>query len=214
MQLWISSDASYLSASKARSRVAGFHYLSDKPNENAPMKEQTPPLNAPMHVEVSALKMVATAASDAELGAAYANTKLGTCERRTLEEMNHPQVAIKVTPMEIDNATAHGITHESINQKRSKAIDMRYYWLRDQRRLQLFNYYWRKGELNLADYYSKHFPATHHMEQKKIHRVVDVLCQLSMLSLQNKKLTATCLKNDSENSLRNNFRPAKEGHSQ
>ena len=124
--------------------------------------------------------------------------------------MNHPQVAIKGTPMEIDNSTAHGITHESINQKRSKAIDMRYYWLRDQRRLQLFNYYWRKGELNLADYCSKHFPATSHVEQEKTHRIVDGLCHLSMLSLQNvEKLTTACLKNDSENSLRNNFRPAK-----
>ena len=75
---------------------------------------------------------------------------------------------------------------------------MRYYWLRDQRRLQLFNYYWRKGDLNLDDYCSKHFPATHHVEQKKIHRVVDGLCQLSMLSLRNKEKIAGHLNHETK----------------
>ena len=117
--------------SKARNRVTGFHYLSDKPNDNVPIKEQIPPLYAPTHAEVSILKIVATAASNAELGAAYVNTKLGICERRTLEEMNHPQIAIKGTPIEINNSTTYGTIHEYINQKRFKAIDMRYYWLRD-----------------------------------------------------------------------------------
>ena len=68
-----------------------------------------------MHVEVSVLKMVTTATSDAELGAACVNTKLGICERRTLEEMNHLQITIKGTLIEINNSTAHGIMHESIN---------------------------------------------------------------------------------------------------
>lgn len=142
--------------------------------------------------------MVATAASEAELGAAYINTKIGIATRRTLEEMGHPQVAANGTPLEMDNSTAHGIIHESINQKRSKAIDMRYYWLRDQLRLKLFNYYWQKGQMNIADYYSKHFPAPYHMEQKKLHRhqLFDGLCKLCVLFDEHKKCVETASRND------------------
>ena len=202
MQLWISSDASYLTVSKARSRIAGFHYLSDAPNDSIPLSEQKPPINSPTHVEVGALKMVATAASEAELGAACANAKIGIATRRTLEEMGHPQVAANGTPLEMDNSTAHGIMHESINQKRSKAIDMRYYWLRDQLRLKLFNYYWQKGQLNIADYCSKHFPAPYHIEQKKWnrHQLVDGLCKLCVLSDEHKKYIETAYRNNTKKS--------------
>ena len=70
--------------------------------------------------------MVATSASEAELGAAYINTKIVACERITMEEIGHPQVVIKETPLEMDNSTVHGATHESI-KKISKSIDMRCY---------------------------------------------------------------------------------------
>ena len=146
-------------------------------------------INSPALVKVGALKMVATAASETELGAAHINAKIGIALRRTLEEMGHPQAAANGTPLGMDNKTAHGIAHESINQKRSKAINMRYYWLRDQLRIKFFNYYWQKGQLNIADYYCKHFPAPHHIEQKKLrrHLLFDKLCELCLLSNEHKK---------------------------
>jgi len=59
--------------------------------------------------------MVALAASDVELGAAFTNTKIRIYERITLEEIGQLQTAIKGTLIEIDNSTAHSIIHESIN---------------------------------------------------------------------------------------------------
>jgi len=47
-------------------------------------------LNAHIHIEVGVLKIVASAASDAELGASYVDSKIGISERRTLEEIGHP----------------------------------------------------------------------------------------------------------------------------
>ena len=40
MQLWTSSDASYVNVSKARTRVAGFHFLGDAPNDDMSLSEK------------------------------------------------------------------------------------------------------------------------------------------------------------------------------
>ena len=49
-----------------------------------------------------------------------------------------------------------------MKQKRSKAIDMRFYWIRDRVRQGQFRIFWRKGTMNRADYMTKHHPASHH----------------------------------------------------
>jgi hypothetical protein len=43
-------------------------------------------------------------------------------------ELGHKQL---VTPLRTDNSTAFGILNETIKQKRSKSMDMKYYWLQD-----------------------------------------------------------------------------------
>jgi hypothetical protein len=57
------------------------------------------------------------------VGAAFINTQSGTTLWVTLIEVGHKQPA---TPLRTDNSTAFGILNETINQKRSKAMDMRY----------------------------------------------------------------------------------------
>jgi hypothetical protein len=48
--------------------------------------------------------------------------------RVTLTELGHTQ---PLTPLHMDNSTAFRILIETIKQKRSKAMDMRYQWLTD-----------------------------------------------------------------------------------
>jgi hypothetical protein len=76
-----------------------------------------------------------------------------------LEEMGHPQPA---TPVVTDNSTATGIANSTVKQRRSKAIDMRYYWVRDHSDQKQFHIIWKNGKYNMADYVSKHHPAKHH----------------------------------------------------
>jgi hypothetical protein len=76
-----------------------------------------------------------------------------------LEELGHEQPP---TPMVTDNSAASGIANDSVKQRRSKAMDMRYYWIRDRVRQGQFLVYWRRGSTNRADYYTKHHPAKHH----------------------------------------------------
>jgi hypothetical protein len=93
----------------------------------------------------------------------FENTKRATILRTTLEEMGHPQPA---TPVQTDNSTACGIANDNIKQQRSRAIDMRFYWVRDRFNQGQFHIYWGPGKLNLADYYSKHHLPENHQQMR------------------------------------------------
>jgi hypothetical protein len=85
--------------------------------------------------------------------------------RTTLLELVHKQPA---TPLRKDNSTAYGILNETIKQKRSTSMDMKYYWLPDRVRQKQFDVYWRPGKDNLGDYHTKNHPAQHHQDMRPI----------------------------------------------
>jgi len=161
MILHVESDASYLSEPKARSRAAGFFYLSDQcPNITNP-DAPSPKLNGAVLVNSKIMKEVVSSAAEAEFGTLFYNGKEACPLRTLLITLGHPQPP---TPIATDNSTAVGIANDTMTQKRSKAIDMRFYWIRDRVRKGQFIVYWRRGETNRADYFSKHHPPAHHME--------------------------------------------------
>ena len=71
------------------------------------------------------------------------------------------------TPIQTDNSTDEGVINKKVQPKRTKAMDMNLYWLRDRETLKQFRFYWRSGKLNLADYPSKNHPAAHHRSVRK-----------------------------------------------
>jgi hypothetical protein len=85
-------------------------------------------------------KNVVASAAESEVGACFQNAQSGAPLRVTLTELGHIQPA---TPLRTDNSTVLGILNETIKQKRSKAIGMRYRWLTDRVRQQQFDVYWR-----------------------------------------------------------------------
>ncbi len=142
MHLWVESDASYLSETKARSRYAGYHYLSSKPPDpcKAPAADAPQPrLNGPINIPAKILREVVSSAAEAELGGLFYNGKDAVPERITLDALGHPQPP---TPTLTHNSTASGIANDSVKQRRSKAMDMRYYWTRDRARQGHFYVYW------------------------------------------------------------------------
>ena len=158
MILHISSDASYLSEAEARSRVGGFFYLSD-PYDPTDKTAPLPKINGAIHIVSTILQNVMASATEAEVGALFHNAQDACTLRNTLEFLGHPQPP---TPIQTDNAAAEGIVNDTVKQKRSKAIDMRFYWVRDRVRQNQFKIYWQKGAQNRADYFTKHHPASHH----------------------------------------------------
>jgi len=165
MVLWVSSDSSYLSVTGSRSRVGGYHFLGNNPDFTKPLAPQRTFINAPIHVEASILRNVMGAASETEIAGGYVNARMAVELRIMLMEMGHVQPK---TPLELDNTTAFGILTKQIIPKRSKAIDMRFFWLRDRTNQNQFHLYWNKGDDNLADYFTKQHPAQHHKKMRKI----------------------------------------------
>eukprot|EP00956_Cyclotella_meneghiniana_P000475 scaffold553_cov70-Cyclotella_meneghiniana.AAC.1 len=137
MTLAIHSDAGYLNEENARSRAGGHHFLS----EDVPY----PANNGAIYNEASIIKAVMSSASEAKLGALYMNARKGVEIRNMLEEMGHPQPP---TPVQTDNSTADGIINLRVMPKRTKAMDMRFHWLRDRSvNQEQFRFYWRPGAL-------------------------------------------------------------------
>jgi hypothetical protein len=153
MILKIHSDASYLSEAKARSRSGGHFYMGDQ------LSSQTELPNGPILTKSTIMKNVMGAAAEAECGALYDNAKEAVPLRTTLEEMGHKQPP---TPIQVDNSTTNGFANRQIKQKRSKAMDMRFYWIQDRVSQKQFQVYWRPGHTNLADYFTKHHAPAHH----------------------------------------------------
>jgi hypothetical protein len=104
------------------------------------------------------IKNVMASASEAEVAGIYINAREAVPMQKALIEMGHPQPA---TPMKTDNSTATGILNNTIKQKRSKAIDMRFYWLRDRVQQGMFDVYWEPGLNNLANCPTKHHSGKH-----------------------------------------------------
>ena len=69
-------------------------------------------------------------------------------------------------PIQVDNTAVEGFTNKSIKQKRSKAIDIRFYWIQDRCEQGQFKIYWAPGAQNLADYHTKHHPPSHHRKMR------------------------------------------------
>ena len=87
--------------------------------------------------------------------------------------MGHPQPP---THMEVDNETAIGFLKTTMKQKRIKAIDMRFYWVRDRVKQNQFLIYWRPGANNIGDYVSKHHSPAHHQTMRP-KLFVNLVCQ-------------------------------------
>jgi hypothetical protein len=117
MKLHIHSDASYLSVSNAQSRLGGMFFLGNKYPE-----QET--LNGSILNVAAVIKNVVASAAESEVGACFHNAQSGAPLRVTPTELGHTQPP---TPLRTDNSTAFGIVNETIKQKRSKAIDMRYH---------------------------------------------------------------------------------------
>ena len=115
MILHVDSDAAYLVEPKAKSRVAGYFYLSDHPNIT-----QHPTLNGAILVECKTLRHVVSSSAKAEVAGIFHNATTAIPIRHMLQALNHPQPP---TPIKTDNSTALGFIHNNIHTKCFKSSD-------------------------------------------------------------------------------------------
>jgi hypothetical protein len=151
MVLYIQVDASYLSRPNARSVAGGIFYLG---NHNKPEE-----INGLVHAFSTIIPAVMASVAEAEYGGLFLGGQDGEGIRNELTSIGYPQDA---TLMLCDNKCAVGISSDTIKPKRTKSIDMRFHWIRDRIRQGHFRVSWRKGENNLADFFTKALPVHTH----------------------------------------------------
>ena len=166
--LHIHSDASYLFRPRSRSRAGGHYFLGDDlPNMSTP-PTTCPHLNGPIHSIYRIMSNVMISSAKSEISAAYINGQEAVPICTLISKLGNPQPA---TPIQVDNSTADGFANNTIKQKRSKAIDMRFYWICDRTSQGQLLIYWQPGTTNLGDYNTKHHSPAHQqlMQPKYLH---------------------------------------------
>jgi hypothetical protein len=144
-------NTSYQSEHKACSRAGGHMFMAG--NEDIPINN-----GAVLNIS-QIIRAVMSLAAEAELGALFIKAKTAVSMQCTLKEMGHPQPH---TPIQTDNLTAHALLTNKIMPKALKAMDMIFHWLCCCEAQDQYHFYWRPRTQNLADYWTKHHPASHH----------------------------------------------------
>ena len=104
--------------------------------------------------------------ADAKPRALFINAKTAVSMHYTLEELGHPQPWM---PIQMDNKAANDLLTNKIMPKALKAMDMQFHRLRCRNTEGQFCYDWRLGTQNLADYFTKHHPASHHKTSRPMY---------------------------------------------
>ena len=169
MILHIDSDAAYLVLPRARSRLAGHFYLSS----DLKFTRIIPP-NGPILTECKTIRHVVSSAAEAETAGLFHNAQQARPIRHILHHLGHPQPP---TPLKTDNATANAFIHQTMQHKKSKSWDMRYWWLKEKSAQSEFDIFWDKGVNNWVDYFTKHFsPSTHQaLHPRYVHRTNQII---------------------------------------
>ena len=82
---------------------------------------------------------------------------------------------------------AEAVVNGKIQPKRTKAMNIRFHWLRDIECQYQFRIYWRPGKSNYADYWTKHHPEKHHRNTRKEFFTPPIV--LEMLRIEQKNST-------------------------
>lgn len=155
MILNVHGDVSYLIKPKACSRAGRQYFLSD----NSKKTED----NGGVLNTAQIIKNVMSSAAETKLGALFVNLRQAVTAWTTLKDMGHIQPP---TPIQTNNTTALGSVISDLQPKIIKSTDMRYWWMRDRSDQNQLQYYWSKFKGNHANYWTKHFCAAHHREQR------------------------------------------------
>ncbi len=144
MILQLMSDASYLCRPRALSVVGLLAYLGF---ENA--------INGPISCNSKMINCVVASVAEAELAGGFQAAQLAVHFRRILHDLGYPQPP---TLLRMDNTVAIGIATEAITAKRSKSMDMRFFWIIDRVRQEQFVIKHIAGQWNVADHFTKPLP--------------------------------------------------------
>lgn len=143
MVLVLDADTSFGSETKGRSRAGGAAYLTNITNNTF--------VNGAVRHMSKIIETVCASVAEAEYIATFMVGQMGLELRNTLNDLGNHQDKILLTT---DNAIAYGINNDTVKIKRTRSIDIKYFWMRDRVRTGDFNALWREGKSSLADFFN------------------------------------------------------------
>jgi hypothetical protein len=153
MILRLHTDASYLSERNAGSRLGAIEYFGSEGDEDLP------PTNGCINVMCCRSDVVTASACEAEWASIFKACREAIETRQIAEDLGHPQGPTLVTS---DNKCAVGLSNDTVKPKRSKAMDMRFHWVKDRVKQGQFIIRWAPGDVNYADFFTKLHSDKHH----------------------------------------------------
>ena len=136
----------------ARHKAGAVFYLSDKDAAPEEIGNITEVISKKPTNEVASI-------AEGEYCTQFLAGQVAIHHRHILEAIGYPQPP---TIIMCDNTCAIGIATDSIKQKRSKAIDMRFHWVQDRVRQGQFIISYIKSADNIADYFTKNLDPLKH----------------------------------------------------
>jgi len=158
MTLHTVSDASFCSETKGRSRAGGVLYLGG-------CDENNHPISSPVEVMSHIIDCIPDSAAEAEYISVHDTTKRGIYARNILEGIGYPQ---RTTDHECDNKCAVGIANNTVHDRKTKHIDRRYHWVKNEVKNGHFKVIWKEGVGNIADFFTKYLPQAEHEKYANI----------------------------------------------
>lgn len=158
MTLHTVSDASFCSETKGRSRAGGVLYLGG-------CDENNHPISSPVEVMSHIIDCIPDSAAEAEYVSVHDTTKRGVYCRNILEGIGYPQ---NTTDHECDNKCAVGIANNTVHDRKTKHIDRRYHWVKNEVKNGHFKVIWKEGVGNIADFFTKYLPQKEHEKYANI----------------------------------------------
>ena len=103
--------------------------------------------------------------SEAEIGTMYINAREAVPTRKTPIEMGYPQPRTLIQTNSLD---AHFVVTNNVQPRRTKEMDISLCRLLCRDLQGQFRYYWMPLTMNLADYWTKNHPASHHQNMRPV----------------------------------------------
>ena len=105
------------------------------------------------------MQKVLLSATEAEVGATLYGCQDTVPLRNTLANLGYVQGATLIIT---ENECCEGILNNRVKQRRSKAMDMQFYWVKFRIAQVQFKLLWRSGRENLAYYFTKLHAQVYH----------------------------------------------------
>ena len=159
MILHIFSDSLHLSEPWTPSLTGENYYLRLLSSDPSKDPNLPAPKNVPIHTECRILNHVVASASKSEDGGLFYNGQTAVPLRIALHEICFP---LPPTPIKTDDSEAKGIVPDTVRQKTSKVMEMKFYWMKDRVKLKDLFIYWKPGSKNMGGYFTKNHPPHNH----------------------------------------------------